>query len=690
MRALNCVGRVGGLAVALGVGAAAFNYSAVAWADSPSRVSETPSAASENAVSAPPRSGAGVPNRRTRAAAGPSAVVDRGGAGPAIRRPGVSSAQPRGSAQPRVTIPTITGPGPAEPPPTAPIDTSDVISVASPAAAVPPVAAVAEQSVQVIPPAAVTAVELPVVAPVPTPQPAPVSAFVTAAADPAADPFADGDPAVPIGSPLEWSVLAVARREGATVGTAMAGAAVQPAAATQPVILGPSGVPIPSSNYVDTVMDFYIIPNSPDGTEAPQVVFTPEGLYPITGVKSLPLDTSVAQGMTILSDTLALLPDGTTTSVFGYSQSSIISSLLQAGFVPDPPATPDGPPTIPDGLQDSIEFVLVANEMNPNGGFLSRFPGLELPSLGIPFYGAIPEDAYPTVSYAREYDGFADFPRYPLNFLSVLNAGLGIVFVHTEYVPAPDCRGSFCLTKQEVEDAIALPTTSPTQQYYFMPTENLPLLEPLRLIPLIGNPIADLIQPVLKVIVDLGYGDPAHGFATGTQPDANVLVPFGLFPDVSPLEVLEKLVAGVGQGISDFIADFGPDGSIAREIASISLPPLSFALPTPDSLITAVQDVVTAVAERISAAAAAVYAALLPTADIINAIVTILPAYNITLFLDGISQVLSGDLIGGLVNAIGLPLAANVGLITTAGLVGVLAWAQAAVAVLDPNATIGT
>nr|WP_293357153.1 hypothetical protein [Mycolicibacterium sp.] len=28
------------------------------------------------------------------------------------------------------------------------------------------------------------------------------------------------------------------------------------------------------------------------------------------------------------------------------------------------------------------------------------------------------------------------------------------------------------LTKEEVEDAIALPTTDPTQQYYFIPTEN--------------------------------------------------------------------------------------------------------------------------------------------------------------------------------------------------------------------------
>lgn len=89
-------------------------------------------------------------------------------------------------------------------------------------------------------------------------------------------------------------------------------------------------------------------------------------------------------------------------------------------------------------------------------------------------------------------------------------------------------------------------------------------------------------------------------------------------------------------------------------------------------------------------AAAGIYAALLPTADVINAIVTILPAYNVDLILESIKQMLSGDLIGGLVNAIGLPIAANVGLITTAGLIVVLAWGQAALAVLAPNANIGT
>ena len=48
---------------------------------------------------------------------------------------------------------------------------------------------------------------------------------------------------------------------------------------------------------------------------------------------------------------------------------------------------------------------------------------------------------------------------------------------------------------------------------------------------------------------------------------------------------------------------------------------------------------------------------------------------------------LSGDLIGGLVNAIGLPIAADVGLVTTASLVGALAWAQSLAGFVGINIT---
>lgn len=629
MGASNHIGRVGGVAVALGVGAAAFSGSAVAWAESPSAGSDAPSAAVD----------------------GRGSDGGRADGGRADVRGAASAASPaRGTAPARTVGGTKPRPAPHR-------------SRATP---------------------------LPVAA-------APASGMVSAPAGIPVDPAADGAPAVPVGSPLEWTGLAVGRGASA----ARTAAAVPSLAATLPLIPGPSGVPIPSQTYVHNVMNFYVTPNSPGGTLAPQVVFTPEGLYPITGVKSLPLSTSVDQGLTIVSDTLAKLPAGTTTTVFGYSQSAIIGSLLQAGYVP-PNSTYVPPkftkPTIPEGLRESISFVFVGNEMNPNGGFLSRFPGLSLASLGIEFYGGTPKDAYPTTNYALEYDGFADFPRYPLNLLSVLNAGLGIVFVHTKYADAEYFNAIGSTPPPAVipvslgGTAIELPTTSPTQRYLFMPTENLPLLEPLRLLPLIGTPIADLIQPVLKVIVDLGYGDPAHGFTSAVQPDANVVVPFGLFPDVSPLEVLSRLVSGIGEGVSDFVADFGPQGSLAREISAIalavqsfSLPTLSFSLPTPDEFIKDLQDGITAIADRVSFAIAGLYAALLPTADILNAFLISLPAYSVNLVLAGIEQMINGQPIAGLINAIGLPIAANVGLIATAGLVGVLVWAQAAAAVFIPG-----
>ncbi|WP_366847736.1 hypothetical protein [Mycolicibacterium sp.] len=70
--------------------------------------------------------------------------------------------------------------------------------------------------------------------------------------------------------------------------------------------------------------------------------------------------------------------------------------------------------------------------MNPNGGFLSRFPDLNLPALGIPFYGAAPEDSIrPSVTRAnttasRTTRGTDELPVGP-------QRRLGIV-TYTQYV----------------------------------------------------------------------------------------------------------------------------------------------------------------------------------------------------------------------------------------------------------------
>ena len=58
----------------------------------------------------------------------------------------------------------------------------------------------------------------------------------------------------------------------------------------------------------------------------------------------------------------------------------------------------------------------------------------DIPSLGLSFSGAQPTTLFPTDVYTHEYDGFADFPQYPINVLSVLNAVLGIALQHSTYL----------------------------------------------------------------------------------------------------------------------------------------------------------------------------------------------------------------------------------------------------------------
>ena len=67
----------------------------------------------------------------------------------------------------------------------------------------------------------------------------------------------------------------------------------------------------------------------------------------------------------------------------------------------------------------------------------------------------------------------------------------------------------------------------------------------------------------------------------------------------------------------------------------------------------------TDIVNAISSTASDLYSILLPTADIINALVTSLPAYDTSVFTDSLS---SGDYLG----ALGLPIAATTGISTLA------------------------
>ena len=204
--------------------------------------------------------------------------------------------------------------------------------------------------------------------------------------------------------------------------------------------------------------------------------------------------------------------------------------------------------------------------------------------------------------------------------------------------------------------------------YEMIPTQHLPLLQPLRSIPLVGTPFADLLEPDLRVIVNLGYGDPNYGWSTGP---ANVPTPFGLFPSLSDMEKVPGLLAsGTQQGITAFTHDvsaaMSPTGSVAQALSAFASPgPSATMMPGPADLLSALSpvsvanDVYNAV-NSLSGAGADAYATLLPTADVLNGLVTSLPAYDLTLFAAGLQ---SGDLVSAIVQ----PIATDTYLVPLAG-----------------------
>jgi hypothetical protein len=431
-------------------------------------------------------------------------------------------------------------------------------------------------------------------------------------------------------------------------GTALSAASLPPFPANMvTLVLGPTGTPIPSQAYIDQFEKLYI-----RTATTLQGLFTPENLNPITGPKSLTLNASVEQGVTILDNAIQQqILAGKTVTVSGYSQSSIIAALEMRNLAAGTSVFGATPPDV-----SQLNFVLVGNEMNPNGGLLSRFPGLTIPSLGLTFYGSMPADTiYHVANYTLEYDGFADFPKYPINVVSDLNAVTGIIFVHTTYLTIP---------QSQVDTAIQLPTSpgyTGNSVYYMIPTQHLPLLQPLRMLPVIGTPLADLIEPDLRVIVNLGYGDPNFGWSTSP---ADLPTPFGLFPSVGVDTIANALSTGTQQGVQAFNADLHAMAAQPVAAPSFSLPAApdlaaTVSFPSPAKIVNTLTTIVSTD-----------YAVLLPTADIGTALVVTLPLYDSELFVQQLAQ-------GNLLNAIGFPIAADVGLATVSGGVELLAVASA-------------
>jgi PE-PPE domain len=228
----------------------------------------------------------------------------------------------------------------------------------------------------------------------------------------------------------------------------------------------------------------------------------------------------------------------------------------------------------------------------------------------------------------------------------------------------------------------------------------LPLLQPIVGIPVIGIPLADLVQPALTVLINLGYGSDNLGYST----PANEATPFGLFPDVNLGTVGTELIAAVQQGVTAFASDLLGASSVpapatpATSLVTLATLPhlaagLSAAAKDPATAVSAstIAAEITRIAEAITNAAVSLYNPLLPTAGIINALITTLPAYNVSLFLDNLSNPIL---------AIGLPIAADVGLVTLmvaidaqiwiGGIVGAIGWISTIFTPVSSSTTAAT
>lgn len=441
----------------------------------------------------------------------------------------------------------------------------------------------------------------------------------------------------------------------APVRSLIANTAAAPAAGVFTLVMGASGYPIPIEDYIQGIPPSYIDPIWGGGINLG--INTPEGLYPLTGIKDLTFDVSAARGLTILDNAIRAAFGELTASqvnVFGYSQSAVIASMEMIAL---------NPANIPGaGVFTDLNFTLVGNPSNPNGGLLARFPGLALPSLGLDVFGvATPDNSFPSRIYTIEYDGFGGFPQYPLNVVSDINAFLGIIELHGRYP---------FLSAQTLANAVELTnTTHPTlTEYYMIPTENLPILSPLRAIPIIGHPLAALVEPCTEVIVNLGYGSTTNGWS----PDPpNVATGFGVIPPVPPGDIVAALAAGAQQGVVDFAHELsliGPSDftSLLPTVDTAGLNRVltgaQYSLSSPQHLVESLLNANLKIGYATSAIAASAYSTVLPTTDIVNAALTAIPAYNVSLFGNGILQALNGDPVNGLINAFGKPVAATVGL----------------------------
>lgn len=281
-------------------------------------------------------------------------------------------------------------------------------------------------------------------------------------------------------------------------------------------------------------------------------------------------NVSVGTGTTHMIEALApyLGPDSTEQVVlFGYSQGgAVVANTLThlSGL------------NLPAATKSRLEVVTIGGVENPDGGLWQRIGGWwpswllpAVPILDLSFNPAMPVGTgIHTTAIGFEYDPVTYAPLYWGNPLAVLNALAAFDNVHGYYLSPngndEDATLPYGYTPETLAPQLNCNTNpgncrydSHGNTYVMVPATSLPLAnlilsfaESTGTTSLV-KPFVDLLAPVAKVLIDLGYdwsGDPG------------VSKPLSLLP-FNPLQnwllVGAKLVVATVQGVQAFLADLG-------------------------------------------------------------------------------------------------------------------------------------
>lgn len=155
--------------------------------------------------------------------------------------------------------------------------------------------------------------------------------------------------------------------------------------------------------------------------------------------------------------------------VFGYSQGARVVSQWLEEYADAPGArTPD-----------QLSIVLIGNPDRKHGGAHVHLGQIT------------PETQYDVLDISREYDMASDWPDRPLNLLALANAYAGMRYIHIDYAGV------------DIYDPGNYVWKEGNTTYVFVPTENIPLLEPLRRMGL--DALADQLNAPLKAKIDRAY-----------------------------------------------------------------------------------------------------------------------------------------------------------------------------------------